>query len=1138
MRQFSIKTGLFLLMLFSAFQQGFAQNNQALIQDFLNENREKLALTQKDISDWIITDQYTGEHSGITHTYLRQRHQGIEVHNAVANFNIKDGKVLSMGDRLLRNMAANANTTTPAITPTQAIQKAAEQLNLTITEQPKALEPISMLHFVFSNAGISKENIPVKLMYQPDSEGKLFLVWDLTIYQNDGQHWWSLRLDAQSGQIIDKVDWILKCSFPDGAFGNCNNPMHGHHAAPTNNPSPNTMASSALLPDQYRVFAMPLESPNHGARTLEVDPKDSLASPYGWHDTNGATGPEFTITRGNNVHAYEDTNDNDAPGYSPDGGSQLNFDFPLNLSQAPAGYFDPAITNLFYWNNVMHDVWYRYGFTEQAGNFQENNYGRGGAGSDYVYAEAQDGGGTNNANFGTPADGGNPRMQMYLWAAGGGPQNFLTVNSPAGIAGVYSAIQAAFGAPVPSTPITSNLVLFNDNTAPNPNDACEPAVNAAAMNGKIVVIMRGDCEFGFKILAAENAGATAVIMINNVAGSPVTMAAGAVGGSVTIPSVMISNADGTLIMNQMATGTVNATLVNPNGVAYDKDGDFDNGIIAHEYGHGISNRLTGGPAAASCLSNAEQMGEGWSDFFGLMLTIEPGDTSLDARGIGTFATNEPVTGGGIRNAPYTTDMAINPYTYDDVSNTSVSQPHGIGFVWCTMLWDLNWAMIDRYGVDYDFYTGTGGNNMTMRLVMEGLKLQPCSPGFVDGRDAILLADQQLYGGANQCLIWEVFARRGLGFSASQGLSTSRTDQTPAYDIPAVCQNATVAPVAGFNSSMMSSCNGVVNFTDLSTNIPQYWSWAFGDGAIDSVQNPTHTYSTAGTYTVTLTVSNSIGSNTTTQVVNISLPTAPVINGANICSGQSATLSGSVASGNSIVWYNASGSTPIDTALNFTTPVLSSSTSYRAENVQFFPPQNVGPTNGQIGAGGHLNSATAFQLNFEAYKAFTLVSVWVDAALPGSRTINVYNAYNGGGTIVATVNAIIPTGQTRVQLDIVIPGPGQYSIGMANANLYRNTAGVNYPYDISGLVSINGSSTGTSNYYYLYDWEVQEAPCRSPMVTVPVTVNAANFSSVQTGLSLQLTDLSTGASSYGILGMAILLPLKIRVILMQHRVLIL
>ena len=73
------------------------------------------------------------------------------------------------------------------------------------------------------------------------------------------------------------------------------------------------------------------------------------------------------------------------------------------------------MTNLFYWNNLVHDVMYQYGFDEVSGNFQENNYGRGGSASDYVYAEAQDGGGTNNANFATPVDGGNPRMQMYLW---------------------------------------------------------------------------------------------------------------------------------------------------------------------------------------------------------------------------------------------------------------------------------------------------------------------------------------------------------------------------------------------------------------------------------------------------------------------------------------------------------------------------------------------------------------------------------------------------------------------------------------------------------------------------------------------------------------------------------------------------
>ena len=83
------------------------------------------------------------------------------------------------------------------------------------------------------------------------------------------------------------------------------------------------------------------------------------------------------------------------------------------------------------------------------------------------------------------------------------------------------------------------------------------------------------------------------------------------------------------------------------------------------------------------------------------------------------------------------------------------------------------------------YNGTGGNNIAMQLVIDGLKLQPCSPGFVDGRDAILAADLLNYGGAHQCLIWEVFANRGLGFSASQGSSMSRTDQVAAFDVPPV-----------------------------------------------------------------------------------------------------------------------------------------------------------------------------------------------------------------------------------------------------------------------------------------------------------------------------------------------------------------
>ena len=75
-----------------------------------------------------------------------------------------------------------------------------------------------------------------------------------------------------------------------------------------------------------------------------------------------------------------------------------------------------------------------------------------------------------------------------------------------------------------------------------------------------------------------------------------------------------------------------------------RDGDFDNGVIAHEYAHGISNRLTGGPANVGCLSNTEQMGEGWSDWLGLIMTIEPGDAGTDPRPIGTWLFGQAPSG--------------------------------------------------------------------------------------------------------------------------------------------------------------------------------------------------------------------------------------------------------------------------------------------------------------------------------------------------------------------------------------------------------------------------------------------------------------------------------------------------------------
>src|SRR5690606_35083014 len=126
-----------------------------------------------------------------------------------------------------------------------------------------------------------------------------------------------------------------------------------------------------------------------------------------------------------------------------------------------------------------------------------------------------------------------------------------------------------------------------------------------------------------------------------------------------------------------------------------KDGDFDNMVIIHEYGHGVSLRLTGGPAKVDCLQNYEQMGEGWSDYFAALLTIQPGDVGSDPRGMATYLFGQGPGGNGIREYPYSTDMSINPQTYDYIKTANI--PHGVGSVWAQMLWELTWALIDQHG---------------------------------------------------------------------------------------------------------------------------------------------------------------------------------------------------------------------------------------------------------------------------------------------------------------------------------------------------------------------------------------------------------------------------------------------------------
>lgn len=818
---------------------GFSQANKQLIQNYLDTNKSKFGLSSQDISEWTIENEFLGKGTKITSTYIVQRYQGIEVFNAQSNVSIKDGNVLKLGNNFQSNIAQKVNSTTPTLNMFQAAASAYTKLGITTPATFTIAETINDKKFLLAD-GIQQEPITAKLTYQPTLDNKLKLAWAFQFYTLDSKHYWSVRIDAIDGSILEKNDLTINCSFGDrnhNHFGNskANATAKTYSFEDTlfNNNSTNSLVAT---PAAYRVIPYNYISPNHHAFELISTTGEPTASPNGWHNSNTLTGTTagliFNYTRGNNIWAQEDANGNNGSTTTNTIGDNtsgtLTFDFPYPGQTAlPTAYTNAATTNLFYMTNIMHDVWYQYGFDEANGNFQQNNYGRGGTVTttgDTVYGDSQDGYSQttptlNNANFTPTNDGVRPRIQMFLWTLGAPPTNYLMVNSPASIAGQYPATTNVFegtdSKPVPVAPngITSDLVLYNNNpTPPGYHSACQAPTNAFDLSNKIVLIKRGGCFFNLKVKNAQDAGALAVIVMDSIANNPTRLSMSSTGLlGITIPAVFITKEIGDSYINEMLNGPVNIKLEVPSNLYLYADGDFDNGIIGHEYGHGISNRLIGG-GLAGCMTNLEQMGEGWSDWFSLMMQLKTGDNGATPIPVGTYSINQPNDGDGIRtllgsaDSPdysYSTDMTVNPLTLANsnyVYAVDNNYKYELGDVWATMMWDLTWAYINKYGFDPDIYHGTGGNNKVMRLALDALKLETCNQSsFVSTRNNLFAADQATTGGADYCLIAEVFARRGLGLNASSGDVNVNNDQVEDFTPFPAGPNCTLA-VNNFNNA--------------------------------------------------------------------------------------------------------------------------------------------------------------------------------------------------------------------------------------------------------------------------------------------------------------------------------------------------
>lgn len=667
--------------------------NLKIAQQLLKTNQKILGYTNDDLAESIIKNSYFDNTSKSQLVYVLQTHQGLPIHNQYQILAFKNGALIShSGTRINLQARLKPASITASVDAKTAINTALQDRKLPLAKNFNLLDISNDNRtLTFDNLGISRENVTAELMWVAAKQGKeIYLAWQVYIIPNINSDYWQIRVDAHSNKVIELNNLTVYCNWDDPAHNllhktNKEKPVATKQKSSyffdtyVNNFSP-TLINGA----SYRVIPFPAESPLHpgGTAALRSDPwtlAPGNATTLKWHSTGSS---DFSFTRGNNVWAKEDRAGNNSSAGNTAGSSTSD---PLTFDFAPDFTVDPTqvapiqnqqfnITNLFYWNNILHDITYVYGFDEVAGNFQTNNQGRGGNGNDHVLADAQDGSGTSNANFSTPADGGSGRMQMFLW--GGTPR---------------------------------------------------------------------------------------------------------------------------------------------------RDGDVDNGIVAHEFGHGVSNRLTGG-GSSGCLSSNEQMGEGWSDYIGLMVTQDWSTSQLTdgfnkPRPIGTYAAGQSTAGSGIRSQRYTTNFAINNKTYGATIPTG---SHDRGEIWCAALWDMTWNIINQTGsINPNLFdaNGSGGNVIAMKLMMQGLKLQPCDPGFLDGRDAILAADQLLYNGAYRCAIITAFARRGMGFDAKQGSAFSTTDQTPGFSTAEVGMTLTQSVTQQIEGQQVTythalttgACSGITNY---------------------------------------------------------------------------------------------------------------------------------------------------------------------------------------------------------------------------------------------------------------------------------------------------------------------------------------
>ncbi len=485
-------------------------------------------------------------------------------------------------------------------------------------------------------------------------------------------------------------------------------------------------------------------------------------------------------------------------------------------------------------------------------------------------------------------------------------------------------------------------------------------------------------------------------------------------------------------------------------------------ICGHEITHGLVNNTAnlGGSGADEC----DALNEGFADIFGTSIERFARPTNWNwimGQDISPF-------GSGIRNMSNPASMG-DPDTYQGTNWDFLGEPHtnaGPCIYWFYLLVNGGSGTNDIGNA----YNVSGIGHVDAEKIAYRALTVYFTPNttYADARLGAIQAAKDLFGDCSN----QVQQTANAWYAVGVG---------PAYN------SANIAP--NFQSNITNFCAlpATVNFNN-TTSAGITYVWDFGDGSTATVTNPMHIYANNGTYTVKLKATgclNATDSITKTAYIVVNAPGMPGTTGGSTCGTGTVQLG---ASGNAqLNWYASPFSTtPLGTGPNFTSPTISTTTTYYVVNTVTNAPAFGGKT--AFTGGGYLNNSSQY-LEFDVLQNSTLNSVVVKAQLPNPTTY-VIELRDMFTNVLASTTTVLAQGNNTVTLNYILgPGTG-YQLGLSStssSNLYRSNTGVTFPYSVGGCVDITGSSAGPNFYYWFYNWEVTKENCGSPAVAVTASV---------------------------------------------------